>query len=257
MMSAEDVQYFNHDGFRLAFREEGEGEPILLIHGFASSSNVNWYAPGWFRVLNEAGYRVIAIDNRGHGFSDKSHDPAVYTPEAMAGDAAALLEHLGIQKAQVMGYSMGARISAYMCLLHGSFVNSVIFGGLGIGMVTGAGNWEPVAEALLADDISQITNPRGLMFRKFADRTKSDKKALAACVITSKKELTAAEVHAIRQPALVAVGTLDEISGEAEPLAALLPKGETLIIPNRDHMLAVGDSVYKKGVIDFLSRHPI
>lgn len=256
-MSAEDVQYFNHDGFRLAYREEGQGDPILLIHGFGSSSNVNWYAPGWFRVLNDAGYRVIAIDNRGHGFSDKSHDPAVYTPEAMAGDAVALLDHLGIKKAQVMGYSMGARISAYMCMLHGSYVNSVVFGGLGIGMVVGAGNWEPVAEALLAEDLSKITNPRGLMFRNFADRTKSDKKALAACVITSKKELTAAEVHTIQQPALVAVGSLDEISGDAQSLAALLPRGEALVIPDRDHMLAVGDVVYKKGVIDFLARHPI
>ncbi|MHC5307380.1 alpha/beta fold hydrolase [Bartonella sp. LJL80] len=256
-MSAEDVEFFEHDGFRLAFRQEGQGQPILLIHGFGSSARVNWYAPGWFRVLNEAGYRVIAIDNRGHGDSEKSHDPAVYTPEVMAGDAAALLQHLGIEKAHVMGYSMGARISAFMCMLYPTFVNSVIFGGLGIGMVTGAGNWEPVAEALLADDIASITNARGLMFRKFADRTNSDREALAACVITSKKELTAAEVHSIKQPALVAVGSLDEIAGEAEPLTALLPHGETLVIPNRDHMLAVGDVVYKKGVIDFLSRHPM
>ncbi|MBH9988504.1 alpha/beta hydrolase [Bartonella sp. W8098] len=256
-MTAEDVQYFNHDGFKLAYREEGEGDPVLLIHGFASSSYVNWYAPGWFRALNEAGYRVIAIDNRGHGFSDKSHDPKVYTPQAMAGDAVALLDNLGIKKAQIMGYSMGARITAYMSILYPDYVNSAIFGGLGIGMVTGAGNWEPVAEALLADDVSKITNKRGLMFRTFADRTKSDRKALAACVITSKQELTAAQVHSIKQPALVAVGTLDEISGDAEPLVALLPHGEALIIPNRDHMLAVGDPVYKKGVISFLAKHPI
>lgn len=256
-MNIEDVNFFEHDGFRLSYREEGEGQPILLIHGFASSSYINWYATGWFRVLTEAGYRVIAIDNRGHGASDKSHDPAVYTPEAMAGDAGALLQHLNIPKAHVMGYSMGARISAFMSILHPAYVQSVIFGGLGIGMVTGAGNWEPVAEALLADNVADIKTARGLMFRNFADKTKSDRVALAACVITSKKELTVEQMRAIKQPALVAVGSLDEIGGEAAPLAALLPHGEALTIPDRDHMLAVGDKIYKKGVLEFLSKHPI
>ncbi|MDD9332491.1 MAG: alpha/beta hydrolase, partial [Bartonella sp.] len=89
------------------------------------------------------------------------------------------------------------------------------------------------------------------------EQTKSDRRALAACIMTSKQELTEDEVYKIKQPALVAVGSLDEISGEAEPLVALLPHGEALQIPGRDHMLAVGDKVYKKGVIDFLARHPI
>ncbi|MET3560004.1 pimeloyl-ACP methyl ester carboxylesterase [Bartonella japonica] len=256
-MIAEDICFFEYDGLRFAYREEGQGTPILLIHGFGSSARVNWHATGWFRTLTEAGYRVIALDNRGHGDSVKSYNPAFYMPQAMAGDAVKLLEHLGLSKAHVMGYSMGARISAFMALLYPTYVHSVIFGGLGIGMITGAGNWEPVSEALLAEDISTITNPRGLMFRKFADQTKSDKRALAACIVTSKQELTASEVYKIKQPALVAVGSLDEISGEAEPLAAILPCGEALSIPDRNHMLAVGDKVYKKGVIDFLSRHPL
>ncbi|GAA4664069.1 alpha/beta hydrolase [Bartonella pachyuromydis] len=256
-MTAEDIHFFEYEGLRFSYREDGQGAPVLLIHGFGSSARVNWYATGWFRTLTEAGYRVIALDNRGHGDSAKSYDPSFYTPQAMAGDAMRLLQYLGLSKAHIMGYSMGSRISAFMALLYPTYVHSVVFGGLGIGMVTGAGNWEPVAEALLAEDISSITNSRGLMFRKFADQTKSDRRALAACIITSKQELTASEVYKIKQPALVAVGSLDEISGEAEPLAALLPCGEALLIPNRDHMLAVGDKVYKKAVIDFLSRHPI
>ncbi|WP_455479910.1 alpha/beta fold hydrolase [Bartonella sp. B23] len=256
-MIAENIHFFEYNGLRFAYREEGQGTPILLIHGFGSSAWVNWYATGWFRTLTEARYRVIALDNRGHGDSAKSYDPSFYTPQAMAGDAVRLLQHLELSKAHVMGYSMGARISAFMALLYPTYVHSVIFGGLGIGMVTGAGDWQPIAEALLAEDISTITNPRGLMFRKFADQTKSDRRALAACVITSKQELTASEVYKIKQPTLVAVGSLDEIGGAAEPLAALLPHGEALPIPDRDHMLAVGDKVYKKGVIDFLSRYPI
>lgn len=256
-MSADNIQFFYHDGFRLAFQEEGQGEPVLLIHGFASSVYVNWVAPGWFRTLVDAGYRVIAIDNRGHGNTDKSYDPAVYMPELMADDAAALLRHLGVGKAHVMGYSMGARISAFMALRVSQMVHTAIFGGLGIGMVTGAGDWETVAEALQVEDPATIVDPRGLMFRKFADNTKSDRKALAACVVTSKKELMADEVRRITRPVLVAVGAKDTIAGEPQPLAALLPRGEILVIPDRDHMLAVGDKVYKKGVLEFLGRYPI
>ncbi|MFT4346918.1 alpha/beta fold hydrolase [Bartonella ancashensis] len=256
-MTTENIHFFEHSGFKFAYREEGEGEPVLLIHGFGSSAWINWCATGWFRTLTEAGYRVIAIDNRGHGDSEKSYDPLFYTPQAMASDSVKLLQHLKISKAHVMGYSMGARISAFMSLLYPEYVHSVVFGGLGIGMVTGAGNWEPVAEALLAKDVSTITNPRGLMFRKFADQTKSDKRALAACVVKSKQELAEEDVRKIKQPALVAVGSLDDIGGEAEPLAALLPNGKALQIPNRDHMLAVGDKIYKKGVVDFFSHYPI
>ncbi|UXN07473.1 MULTISPECIES: alpha/beta fold hydrolase [unclassified Bartonella] len=256
-MLKDDVNFFESDGYTLAYRDKGNGQPILLIHGFASSSWVNWVAPGWFRTLNDAGYRVIAIDNRGHGFSQKIHDEKAYTPEAMADDAVRLLDHLGIENAHIMGYSMGARITAFACLRHAARVQSAIFGGLGIGMVTGAGRWEPVAEALLADDIASISSERGLMFRKFADQTQSDRLALAACVITSKKELTAAEVFQIKQPVLVAVGSTDEIGGDPVALAALLPNGEPLVIEGRDHMLAVGDKIYKKGVLEFLARHPI
>lgn len=256
-MSTPEIHTFEHDGMRLAYREAGEGDPILLIHGFASSSYVNWVAPGWFQTLTEAGYRVIAIDNRGHGQSVKSHEPADYTPSLMAGDAAALLDHLGIKTAHVMGYSMGARIAAFMALEHPARVHSLVFGGLGIGMVTGAGDWEPIHEALLADDPADITNPRGLMFRKFADQTKSDRIALAACVLTSKEIVSAEAIRRITQPTLVAVGTKDDIAGNPQELAHLLPHGQALDIPGRDHMIAVGDKVFKQAVLEFLTEHPI
>lgn len=256
-MNTPEIRTFQHDGLRLAYREQGEGDPVLLIHGFASSSYVNWVSPGWFQTLTEAGYRVIAIDDRGHGQSEKSHEPADYTPSLMAGDAVALLDHLGIGKAHVMGYSMGARIAAFMALEHPSHVHSLIFGGLGIGMVTGAGDWGPIHEALLAEDPATITHPRGLMFRKFADQTKSDRLALAACVLTSKETLSAEAIGRITQPTLVAVGTKDDIGGSPHDLAKLLPNGRSLDIPDRDHMLAVGDKVFKRAVLEFLREHPI
>lgn len=251
------MQFFHNDGLKLAYLDEGEGEPILLVHGFASSAFYNWVQPGWVPTLTAAGYRTIAIDNRGHGQSDKPHDKSVYTPTLMAGDAAALLEHLGILTAHVMGYSMGARISAFLALQHPDNVHDLVFGGLGIGMVEGAGDWSPIAEALLAEDPETITHPRGKMFRMFADKTKSDKIALAGCVITSKEEISVENMARITQPALVAVGTKDDIGGNPHKLAALMPQGEAIDIPNRDHMLAVGDKVFKQAVLDFLERHPL
>ncbi|RUU85806.1 alpha/beta fold hydrolase, partial [Mesorhizobium sp. M7A.F.Ca.MR.176.00.0.0] len=141
------MQFFIHDGFDLAFLdrqpESGEGDPVLMIHGFASSHYVNWVSPGWFKTLNDAGYRAIAFDNRGHGSSSKSYEEADYTPVKMASDAAALLGHLGIERAHVMGYSMGARIAAFMALSDPDKVATLVFGGLGIGMVDGVGDRIP------------------------------------------------------------------------------------------------------------------
>jgi len=258
-MCVDKVAYFYHDGFRLAFRQAGEetAPPVLLIHGFASSSRINWLDTGWFACLSAAGYRVIAIDNRGHGCSDKSYDPAAYTPEAMADDAAALLDYLGLPQAHIMGYSMGARISAYLALRAPAKGRSLVFAGLGSAMVTGAGDWQAVRAALLAPNSAAVSSARGLMFRRFAEKSESDLAALAACVITSKKELTEAQLGRIAAPALVAVGSKDDIAGAPQPLAALLPQGRVLEIPGRDHMLAVGDKVYKQGVVDFFAHYPL
>jgi pimeloyl-ACP methyl ester carboxylesterase len=251
------MQFFDHDGFNLAFIDQGNGEPVLLIHGFASSHSVNWVTPGWVKTLTEAGYRAIAFDNRGHGASSKSYEPEDYRAQKMAGDAAALLDHLGIPRAHVMGYSMGARIAAFMALDYPEKVATLILGGLGEGMVKGVGDWDPIADALLADDPASITHPRGRMFRTFADQTKSDRRALAACIETSRDLIGADEVAGIYQPTLVAVGTTDDIAGSPTALADLMPHGEAFAIEGRDHMLSVGDRTFKKRVLEFLREHPI
>lgn len=251
------MKFFSHDGFELAFIDEGEGDPVLLIHGFASTHFVNWVAPGWVKTLRDAGYRAIALDNRGHGQSTKSHEAADYTPEKMAGDAAALLDHLGLARAHVMGYSMGARVSAFTALEHPEKVATLILGGLGIGMIEGVGEWDEIAEALTADDPATIESERGRMFRTFADQTKSDRQALAACISTSRELLSAEQVGRISQPTLVAVGTRDDIAGAPEPLAELLPNGVPFAIERRDHMLAVGDRSFKARALAFLEEHPL
>lgn len=255
------MQTFSHDGFDLAFIDQkpaaGPGEPVLLVHGFASSHMVNWVSTGWIKTLNDAGYRTVALDNRGHGRSSKSYDPADYVPHAMAGDAGALLTHLGIERAHAFGYSMGARICAFLALAEPARVATLVFGGLGIGMVDGVGDWDPIAAALLAEDAASITHPRGKSFRAFADQTKSDRRALAACIETSRELVTEAQIASLDQPALVAVGTRDDIAGSAEDLADLMPHGEAFAIEGRDHMLAVGDRSFKERAVAFLRAHPM
>jgi pimeloyl-ACP methyl ester carboxylesterase len=250
------MQRFAHDGVQIAFLDEGEGEPIVLVHGFASTAQVNWLHPGWISTLTRAGRRVIALDNRGHGASSKLYDPAAYHTANTAEDVRALLDHLDIPRADVMGYSMGARITAFFALAHPSRLRRAVLGGLGIRLVDGVGLPESIAEALEAPSLAQVSDPTGHMFRAFAEQTKSDLKALAACIRGSRQTLTREQVAAIRAPVLVAVGTKDTIAGSAQELAALLPSGVALDIPGRDHMLAVGDKVFKSAVLDFLAQKP-
>lgn len=248
------MQRFRHDDVEIAYLDEGEGEPIVLIHGFASNAAVNWVQPGWLAALK--GRRVIALDNRGHGASTKLYDPAAYHSSVMAGDVQALLDHLELERADVMGYSMGARIAAFFALEHRDRVRRAVFGGLGIRLVDGVGESERIAAALEAPTLADVQDPSARMFRAFAEQTKSDLRALAACVRGSRQTLTREEVKAITAPVLVAVGTKDTLAGSAQELAALLAHGRALDIPGRDHMLAVGDKVFKAAVLDFLAERP-
>ena len=247
---------FRRDDVEIAFLDEGEGEPIVLVHGFASNKEINWVSPGWVTTLTRAGRRVIALDNRGHGGSTKLYDPAAYHSAVMAQDVRALIDHLGLGRVDVMGYSMGARITAFLALANPEHVRSAILGGLGIHLVEGVGLPELIALALEAPSLADVSDPTGYMFRAFAELTKSDLRALAACIRGSRQTLSRAEVGRIAVPMLVAVGTKDPIAGSPEELAALVPGAQALPIPGRDHMLAVGDKVYKAGVLEFLANRP-
>jgi len=248
------VPSFRNGDVEIAYLDEGEGEPIVLVHGFASTKEVNWVQPGWVSTLNRAGRRAVALDNRGHGASSKLYDPAAYHSVAMADDVRALLDHLQIARADIMGYSMGARITAFLAVKHAERVRSAILGGLGVRLVEGVGLPESIAEALQANSVDDVQDPTGRMFRAFAEQTRSDLQALAACIRGSRQTLTREDVGTIRAPVLIAVGTKDLVAGSAQALAALIPGARALDIPERDHMLAVGDKVYKAGVIDFLNQ---
>jgi pimeloyl-ACP methyl ester carboxylesterase len=245
---------FHNGAVEIAYLDEGEGEPILLVHGFASTKNVNWVYPTWVSELKKNGRRVIALDNRGHGDSSKLYDPELYHIGTMAGDVAALMDHLQIERADIMGYSLGARITAWLAQSQPQRLRSAIFGGLGMGLIEGGGPGETVAKALEAPSLEDVTDPVGRTFRAFADQTRSDHRALAACLRGSRRLMTSDEAAGIKVPVLIAVGTNDEVAGSAAALGKIIPGAEVLDIPNRDHMRAVGDKVYKTGVLDFLSR---
>lgn len=247
---------FTHEDVEIAFLDEGQGEPIVLVHGFASNKETNWVSPGWVATLTAAGRRVIALDNRGHGQSTKFYEPAAYHSAIMAEDVRALLDHLSLPRADIMGYSLGGRITAFLALAHPHRVRSVVLGGLGLHLVEGIGPPEPVARALEAPSLADIADPTGRMFRGFAEQTKSDLRALAACIRGSRQTLTRAEVARLLMPVLIAVGGNDQIAGPPEKLAALIPRAEALTIPRRDHMRTVGDQAFKAAVVEFLARRP-
>jgi len=248
------VPTFQSDGVEIAYIDSGAGEPVLLIHGFASNLRVNWVDTGWVAFLNGAGLRVIALDNRGHGQSAKLYRREDYGAPIMAEDARRLLDHLSIPRADVMGYSMGARIAAFLALRHPERVRSAIFAGLGINMVRGMAGTGPIARALEAKSIEDVTNPTARTFRAFAEQTGSDLKALAACIRSSREPITAEALGRLHCPVLVVVGSEDVIGGSAAELAALIPGAEALEVKGRDHMKTVGDRVYKEGVLAFLRR---
>ncbi len=249
---------FSSQGIEIAYIDEGprEGAPVLLIHGFASNAKTNWVDPLWVRFLTGTGRRVIAMDCRGHGGSQKLYALEDYGAPLMAEDARRLLDHLGIARADVMGYSMGARITAFLALAHPDRVRRIVFGGLGINMVRGLAGTGPIAHALEADSIDEVKNPTARTFRAFAEATRSDLKALAACIRSARAVISAEMLGTLTCPVLVAVGSDDVIGGSAAELAAVIPGARAFEIKGRDHMRAVGDRSYKDAVKAFLDEAP-
>ena len=246
---------FHNGDVEIAYLDEGEGDPIILVHGFASSKNVNWVYPTWVSELRKNGRRVIALDNRGHGECAKLYEPAQYSIPTMAGDVLALMDHLAIPQRRSHGLFDGRADDG---LARAQRAAAPAFGDprrhRHRGLIEGGGPGENVAKALEAPSLDDVTDPVGRTFRAFADQTRSDRLALAACLRGTRDLMTKDEAARIDVPVLIAVGTTDDVAGSASALGDIIPGSEVLDIPNRDHMRAVGDKVYKTGVLDFLSR---
>ena len=244
------------DGTRIAYETAGEGRPIVLVHGFASERVQNWKGPLWFEAITRAGHRVIALDCRGHGQSDKLYEPARYTNDLMAADVIAVMDSENVPTADVMGYSMGGMIAIHLLVSHPRRIRKLVVGGVGETYLhdrSGDPRIAETAEALEVDDKTQITNPTARAFRDFADQSGKDRLALAACMRGKRPNHTARELAQAAQHVLVACGETDTLSGPPGPLAAAFASGRAVTVPKRDHMLTVGDKVYKEAVLQFLA----
>jgi pimeloyl-ACP methyl ester carboxylesterase len=253
------TRYFDAEGMRIAYDDVGEGEPIVLLHGFAADRRLNWRLPGWYDTLVNAGYRVLAFDARGHGMSDKPSDIGAYRPEGIAGDAVRLLDHLGIHKACLFGYSMGGRNAAWLLAKHRRRFRAVIIGGTGLNLLSAADaqRWARRGYALTADNAKSesLAIPAMVPLYKRAMRRGGRTGALAACLMGAFPSMSRKDFARIKTPALVACGGKDTLSGSPIPLAASIPGARAVIVPGRNHLSVVADPFFKGAVLGFLGVH--
>jgi pimeloyl-ACP methyl ester carboxylesterase len=240
------------DGVRLAYDVTGEGRPIVLIHGFASSREQNWRSTGWIDRLAAEGFRIVSFDCRGHGKSDKPHDPAAYG-EHMIDDILAVMDAAQAPVADVMGYSMGAMLTIRFLMQHPERVRRAVLGGMGETYFQESPVWRAmIATAMETDDLELVENPVARRFRRFAGQQGKDRLALAACMRSPRHKYASGDLKSSTRPVLVVCGGNDDLTGAPGPLADEFADGRAVTLPGKDHNSAVGDPAYKRAVLQFL-----
>jgi pimeloyl-ACP methyl ester carboxylesterase len=248
---------FTHDGVKIAYDDlEPAGPPertVVLIHGFSSNRVEGWKRTGWYAAFERRHMRVIALDQRGHGESEKLYDPQAYTREKMVGDVLALMDHLGVRRADVFGYSMGTRTALTLAMAAPDRVTNLILGGIGEKLLEPSPDRGSImADAMLAEDPATITNDMLKSFRQFADEQGEDRKALAAVVQAQNPPLDQGAMRRLPMPVLVVAGRGDEGAGDPEGLSRLFPSGHAVWVPGCDHFSAIPHALTKAAVFDFL-----
>jgi pimeloyl-ACP methyl ester carboxylesterase len=244
------------DGVWLHFEQDGDPSwpTVLLVHGFASSADDNWLATGWVKRLREAKRRTVRIDCRGHGRSEKPHDPAAYSLDLFAADLEELLRYANARKVDLFGYSMGARIALHFLERKPARLRSVILGGIGGNVLRGLPENDAIVAALEASDPAKVTSPVGRAFREFAQSRGNDLRALAALRRGPRPETQNRDaLAALRLPALVWAGSNDALVGDVAKLAALIPGARSQVIPDADHLTAVSHPASFDAVLGFLA----
>lgn len=244
---------FSSGGVEIAYEVEGQGQPILLIHGFSATAEDNWVRTGWVQALTRARFKVITFDLRGHGASQKLYEPEDYDIGKMAGDALALLDHLGIEKADLMGFSMGAGIAMRLAAAHGHRFGKVVLAGMGGRALEPARPGNPIAEALEAADPSTVEDRSARAFRLYAEKLGQDLKAIAACAKERRRSGAREAAEAVGNEVLVIAGARDDLAGDPRVLAEIMPNARAEIIPGTDHMFALPNPMFKGAVMDFLT----
>jgi pimeloyl-ACP methyl ester carboxylesterase len=244
---------FDSDGVSLYYETNGPdaGPPIVLVHGFCSDYHLNWVGTRWQETLSGAGRRVLGLDCRGHGHSEKPHDPSAYDMATMAADVVRLLDNLGIERADFLGYSMGARIGLQTAVDHSDHLGRIVLGG--IGDWRGTGRAELIARRLRGDE--NVLDPAAQMFYEFAaSRPINDLEALACCILGQQHPvLEDSRIGAIQAPVAIMAGDQDPIARGAPQLAGRIPGARYIPIDGRNHMNAVPARKFKEAVLDFLA----
>jgi pimeloyl-ACP methyl ester carboxylesterase len=237
------------DGTALAYHTRGEGRSVLMIHGFLASSDLNWIQPGIAERLVKAGFRVIAMDLRGHGESDAPTDPARWPKDVLVDDGFSLIGYLGLTDYDLVGYSLGARTAARM-LVRGATPRRALLGGMGASGIMEAG----ARAAMFEDSIRHGDRARDpVAGRRVRATMKSAGLVPEAMlgVLSSFAATTAADLRMIEIPTLVISGLDDADNGSPEELAALLPHGTALRIPG-NHLSAVGAPL-GRAIVDYMT----
>ncbi|HEY8004940.1 MAG TPA: alpha/beta hydrolase [Phenylobacterium sp.] len=249
---------FTTDGVQIAYDDiapaGGAERTIVLVHGFASNRNEGWRRTGWYGAFERRRTRVIALDQRGHGESAKLYDPEDYARGKLAADVLALMDHLGVRRADLFGYSMGTRTALAAAIAAPGRVSNLILGGVGGKLLEPsppvAG--EPMADAMLAQDPATITEPMLRSFRQFADEQGEDRRALAAVTRMKNPQLDRDAMAALPMPVLVVAGQGDTGAGDPEDLARVFPHGHGVTVSGCDHFSAIPHALTKAAVFDFL-----
>ena len=247
---------FECDGLNIAYDDIGEGDPILLLHGFAADRMSNWKLTDWYRLLKNCGFRVIAADARGHGRSDKPAEPEAYAPEGVAADTVRLLDHLELETADVFGYSMGGRNVAWLLTEFAERFRSAIIAGAGINVLAkrDAARWQKRGYKLTGDNekTESLAVPAMVPLYKSATRFGGLAGSLSACLLGSFASLPAKAFAEVDTPTLVIAGSRDTVAGSPIPLARSIPGAEAVVVPGRSHLSVINDAFFKGAVLGFL-----
>jgi pimeloyl-ACP methyl ester carboxylesterase len=239
------------DGQSLFYDDQGEGDVVMLLHGFVGDINIDWIRSGILDLLLDEEYRVVAFDARGHGLSDKPHDAAAYENDALTKDAAALLDELGIDRCMLVGFSMGARTALHLAAIDDR-VRAVV--AMGVGELSLRHNERGlglVPDAMLTDDPDSIEHESIRHFREMADAIHADRVALAGVMAASRTEIPDV-IDDVKVPVLVVTGDADVNAGPPGPLAERLANGKAVQTAG-DHPGVKDQPEAHQAIVDFLS----
>lgn len=254
------MPHFDSEIGPIHFTDQGEGDGVVLIHGFAASAQENWGRAGWVSMLTRAQRRVVTLDLRGHGQSAKPHDAAAYTIAQFGGDVLALTEKLALKKPDLIGFSLGARVVLdLLARAPERYLLGVLCGAGGRWLEPPSRDPNILPSAFEADDPKQITDDVARRFRQFADAQGQDRQALAAVgrgLAAQADKLDAFALGRIRNEAFVVAGRHDELAGDPAVLAEAMGRGRSAVVPGCGHMDCLVQPMFKGAVMDFLGGQP-